>query len=182
MARRIIHDGTLQSWQTFPRRPLAAVWPTPTGPSPHNLPPQTQQTQQTQKTQNSGEKEYQKVLSQDVHYYDTKLPKIPEFKGTGVERRRIFIETLESMKKELEAFPDLKGRVIEVICIMLRDEANNWDPLNGIHSEHLLTLVWNKIVTYEAAVKRMFFEQYAEILNGSCAQGRVTRIYQFYEP
>lgn len=65
--------------------------------------------------------------------------------------------------------------------LMLKDRKNNYDDKNEINVEDLLPRTWRFIKHYDDLAKECFYEQLGDIsLKGSCSQGRITRIFQFY--
>ena len=75
---------------------------------------------------------------------------------------------------------NLINNCFKVLDLVLSDRKSNFDDSNKINFEELLPRVWRFINLYENQCIVVFFEQLSEILNGTCAQGRTTRIFQFY--
>lgn len=75
-----------------------------------------------------------------------------------------------------------KNKALQVIKMISRkNDKNNYDPANNIHVEDLFPRTWRFVKHYDEDGIGVFLEQIAEVTNGSCSQGRTTRIYQFYE-
>lgn len=56
----------------------------------------------------------------------------------------------------------------------------NYDPLNQIHTIDILTRTWYFIRNLPSVEQSYFFTQIQEINDGSCPQGRTTRLFQIY--
>ena len=131
-------------------------------------------------------------LSCDTHDYDTFLnDKYENFRDLDdcflIEPMK-FEECVGEIKnrllfdEEIDKFinKEIKDNCFKVLDLVLNDRKQNIDNTNKIDFEDLLPRVWRFIQHYEAQCMRVFFEQLSEILNGTCAQGRTTRIFQFY--
>ena len=55
-----------------------------------------------------------------------------------------------------------------------------YDPINQMHSIELLCRLWRFVKYYDETGLQVFYEQIADLASGSCAQGVITRIFQFY--
>jgi len=71
----------------------------------------------------------------------------------------------------------LRPNLIRVSTLLLKDKANNYDHVNKLSVEELLPIVWFHCRD-DTDLRLLFREQYADILNGPCAQGRTTRLFQ----
>ena len=124
----------------------------------------------------------------DTHYYDGKIK--------SLYRRMVYIDdneldnslTFNQCMNEL--FSDLNrlsdNDIDKISCkntlfLFENDKDNNYDNINDIHLEDILVRTWKFIKHYDDDMKIVFFEQLGDIYNGPCAQGRVTRIFQFYQ-
>jgi hypothetical protein len=104
---------------------------------------------------------------------ETKLNQSPSWESSLIEMK-LLIEHID--------FKDLRENVLEMLALIERDVGtpNNYDPTNNIHLQELLPRVWGFIRAYDNSGKYVFFEQIADIKNGTCAQGRITRPLQFF--
>ena len=132
-------------------------------------------------------------MNLDTHYYDTKWhDRYIELVKQDDER----LHPPPSMKQCIdECFRDaqslFKGRQISVrginmIVRVLRlfvDESHpdNNDTLNRVKTSDIFPRVWRFVRHYDLPMKLAFYEQIADIIGGSCAQGRTTRLFQFYQ-
>ena len=83
---------------------------------------------------------------------------------------------IRSLKFTLE-----NKNAVDAIILMKNDLKNNYDQINDIRVEDILPRVWRFVKKYEKSGIQIFIEQLAEIVtSGPCAQGRTTRLYQFY--
>ena len=64
--------------------------------------------------------------------------------------------------------------------LIKNDTVNNYDSLNDIHTFDILIRTWYYVRKMELEDRIMLFSQIGDIKNGTCAQGRTTRIYQIY--
>src|SRR4029079_4159172 len=64
--------------------------------------------------------------------------------------------------------------------VLKSDDKNNYDDANKIHIHELLCRLWRFVRHYDEGALNIFFEQISDISNGSCSQGRSTRLAQFY--
>ena len=90
------------------------------------------------------------------------------------------IDQMIEMIKNAQCDIKLKNEALISIELIKTKNQNNHDQTNSIHIESLLPRVWNIIQNYEDSGKLVFIEQLADILGGTCAQGRSIRLVQFY--
>lgn len=123
------------------------------------------------------------MMNLDVHSYDKHLNSL--YKNlTALDDKNLQVPL--SLSLTLKQISD-KGSVLlsdtdnlklnKVIRLFLQDN-NNYDHHNDIDARELLQRVWRFVSKYEDT--SCFFEQLIDILNGKCAQGRTTRLMQFY--
>lgn len=75
-----------------------------------------------------------------------------------------------------------KASVLTTIALLRRDRGQNYDDRNDINIEDLLPRTWRFIKYYDELGIQCFLEQMIEIsTSGPCAQGRIARVFQFYE-
>ena len=114
----------------------------------------------------------------NTHYYDGQLKAL---KGLIKKVDLTFNDCLNEIKSESEKLNDktIKNNIAKVNAVLIADRKGNYDPINDIKLEELLPYIWSVIKNYEQSYKNVFFEQFSDILNGSCPQGRITRMWQF---
>lgn len=128
-----------------------------------------------------------KKTSINTHDYDGSLTeeyqKYLEIDNEKLKKPMSFQKTIEKILNESKKLEDntLRRNVNKSCNLMLKDRQNNYDNINKINVEDLLPRTWRFISFYDDFAKECFFEQLADIItSGSCSQGRVTRVYQFY--
>lgn len=128
-------------------------------------------------------------LSDQTHDYDGKLHE--EYERLVKTDKRVvlgFDKVLDRIFADLkilrDKYPQFKNGsnvVLAGLKLLNEDRARNYDDKNHIRVEELLPRVWNCVKKYDDNGKFIFYEQIADIvLSGSCAQGRTTRLLQFY--
>lgn len=126
-------------------------------------------------------------ISNNTHDYDTKLEKM-YIEYLVIDNKELikpmpFEKSIEEIKeyiKNKNTDESLKNKVNNSCDLMLNDRTQNYDCKNKINVEDLLPRTWRFIKYYDECGTHCFMEQIADIMNGSCSQGRVTRIFQFY--
>lgn len=63
--------------------------------------------------------------------------------------------------------------------INLLKQGGNYDQSNQVDFEELLPIVWILLYNHPG-LEEIFLEQLKDILNGSCPEGRCTRIFQVF--
>jgi len=117
----------------------------------------------------------------DTHYYDGRWSHLYQEK----------IKTIKTIKDiNPESFETTVGEInlrwpmaTNVSNLLLTTRQQNYDNKNSVSLEELLPIVWYliKILPHgeqKQDIENVFIEQYMDIRNGSCAQGRTTRIFQ----
>lgn len=107
----------------------------------------------------------------NTHYYDGKWN--VDFVNYKISHED-FIECISEINNKFNC-----ESIRKVSNLVLTDLKNNWDPSNNISFEYICIYVWNKVKSNEDLLP-LFKEQYQDILNGTCSQGRTTRLYQIY--
>jgi hypothetical protein len=120
---------------------------------------------------------YDKIIGQLYHQYivvdDKELISQESFQNVLIE-----------ITKHINKLKDkqIKKKALHVMQMISRtDDKNNYDSVNNIHVKDLFPRTWRFIKHYDEDGIKIFLEQIAEVTNGSCSQGRTTRIFQFYE-
>lgn len=74
-----------------------------------------------------------------------------------------------------------KISALKSIELLTNNTNSNYDKENHIDAQDLLKRTWRFVKHYDQDGIECFIEQLSDIMNGSCSQGRTTRIFQFYE-
>jgi hypothetical protein len=122
----------------------------------------------------------------NTHYYDTQLRdqykrlserqnKTTDFLSIPWTVDMLFSEIYSSLDKL-----NMDNNVRQMLDLLKRDNRSNYDQLNDIHTLDILTRTWYYVRKLPIEDQKMLFEQIGEIKNGTCAQGRTTRIFQIY--
>jgi hypothetical protein len=72
--------------------------------------------------------------------------------------------------------PKLAPAVERSLKLLENDARANWDASDSLNASCLLIECWKVL----GPDKRYFYEQLADIQNGTCAQGRVKRLFQVF--
>jgi len=124
-------------------------------------------------------------LSLNTHDYDGKLKHEHPTSFSPTE----FQQTLQDIRTDIQtnaqtilsAHINLSAIHI-AINLIERDKRGNFDHTNNLHAEHVLIVAWQNVKTFDLDGRLIFFEQLADITTqGSCSQGRTTRLMQFYK-
>jgi len=93
----------------------------------------------------------------------------------------LFNEISDALEKQ-PTTPRTKGATRNMLELLKRDGdgSPNYDPLNHIHTIDILTRTWYFIRKLPSEDQAYFFTQIQEINDGSCPQGRTTRLFQIY--
>lgn len=105
----------------------------------------------------------------DTHSYD----------GKWGDNYRKIIANIEPDISFIQAVYEIQSRssdprVSEVSRIILA--GGNYDHSNRVDFCEMLPIVWSLVK--DSPLESLFYEQYMDILNGSCPEGRSTRLYQ----
>ena len=126
-------------------------------------------------------------MFQETHYYDSKLKdKYIQYKHDDImnlQQPIDFVNTLNEIYKKITNLPmkTYTNDAIYTLHLVNKDRINNYDFTNEINFEDLLPRTWRFVEKYNNSAIDIFIEQLSDIiLNGRCAQGRVSRIIQFY--
>ena len=120
----------------------------------------------------------------ETHNYDGRLSKVITTKKNISEKEfEIFIKCLVEINTflKLDSFFNTESKINakKSIHLLANDRANNYDEKNRIHVELLLPIIWNKVKKHnDSTIYQAFIEQISDIMNGSCPQGRTTRLIQ----
>ena len=128
----------------------------------------------------------------NTHYYDSMLKE--QYKELTIlqDSNTDFLQipwTKDLVFGEIEASldkhpgtPRSKESTRNMLNLLKRDGDGraNYDPLNHIHTIDILTRTWYYIRKMSSEDQSHFFTQIQEINDGSCPQGRTTRLFQIY--
>jgi hypothetical protein len=123
----------------------------------------------------------------NTHYYDGSLKdnyrelvkkqnSDTDFLTINMSIDTLFNELYDTLNRLRLIDSDIK----DMLELIRNDTANNYDPLNDIHTMDILKRTWYYVRKMELEDRIMLFSQIVEIKNGPCPQGRTTRIYQIY--
>ena len=123
----------------------------------------------------------------DTHHYDGNIKllykSLVEIDNVELNNNVSFNNALNEIFTKVESFEN--GTIDKVYCkntlyLFENDTQNNYDVTNDIHLEDILTRTWRFVRISDIDILQLFLEQLADVYNGSCPQGRITRIFQFY--
>lgn len=124
----------------------------------------------------------------DTHYYDGKIGLIykdlVKIDNLELENNLEFKDCLHGIMTCLDKYTDNeidKPLCKNVLYLFQNDSDNNYDDTNDIHLDDILVRTWRFIQHYEKDAMLLFLEQISDIYYGPCPQGRVTRLFQFYQ-
>ena len=127
----------------------------------------------------------------NTHYYDGSLKeqykKLVEIQNSttnylnNIPRNDIlFHEINQNLLKLPNTSPKLVHFVQRILQLLSYDLNNNYDSMNDINTLDILSRTWFYVKKKSIEEQVPFYQQLLEIHNGTCAQGRTTRIYQIY--
>jgi len=104
---------------------------------------------------------------QDIHQLDTETK----------------VRKIITLKKQLENPKAVKGLNL-IVSSTHKNKSSNYDPSNDLIADDVLCLILDFMGEPGTEVYQDVFpvleEQLVDILNGACAQGRTTRIFQAF--
>jgi hypothetical protein len=126
----------------------------------------------------------------NTHYYDTQLKiqyqelvskqdKNTDFLTIPWTKGMVFEEIHAALQKQ-NLHPHSLQRTVDMLNLLQKDDRNNYDPLNNIHTIDILTRTWFFVRALPKEDQSYFFTQIEEIQDGTCPQGRTTRLFQIY--
>jgi hypothetical protein len=120
-------------------------------------------------------------LSIDTHAYDGKLVDIVK---TIKEKFNSDVTFEESINDIVKLCDEINySRKLEVhLCLRLfiNDKNSNHDNTNQVNVEDILPRLWTIVKKWDKDGKEVVLEQLADVVHGSCAQGRTTRLIQLF--
>jgi hypothetical protein len=122
----------------------------------------------------------------NTHYYDTQLRDQYKRLSERQNNNTDFLSipwTIDMVFGEMYSSLDklnMDNTVRQMLDLLKRDNSSNYDQLNDIHTIDILTRTWYYVRKLPIEDHKMLFEQIGEIKNGTCAQGRTTRLFQIY--
>jgi len=126
-------------------------------------------------------------INNDTHKYDNIIgPLYRIYVSTDnneLETPESIVSVINQIKLKIFAIKNekLSCDALRAIKLIATDTYSNYDIKNNIQTQDILTRTWRFIKHYDNNGIECFIEQLADIMNGSCSQGRTTRIFQFYE-
>lgn len=113
-----------------------------------------------------------------VDYYQAvKAKLLPMTAATAMTTTTAVTTNHDNFHLAIQQITSKWPQLARVSRLLLTDRANNYDAANQVSVEELLPLVWSHCQG-KADLELLFKEQYADIVNGPCAQGRTTRLFQ----
>ena len=124
-------------------------------------------------------------ISTDTHAYDSKIKELYKqyvaIDNAQLQPPKSFEDSITSICNVIKTYHiNLQKPPLMAVNLLVNDNKNNYDDKNDIHVHDILPRTWRFIEFYDASGKTVFLEQLCHILSGPCAQGRTTRIFQFY--
>lgn len=120
-------------------------------------------------------------LTLNTHDYDGKLKELATYLLEKYQADVTFDESIEEIKKLTEETKYLrKGEVFRCLELFVSDKNNNYDNTNNVKIENILPKLWTIIRKWETDGKLVMLEQLADVVHGSCSQGRNTRLLQLF--
>jgi hypothetical protein len=119
----------------------------------------------------------------NTHYYDTYIKSIYKDlcirQNDYVPNENLFNELYESLE-QINTSGISKDTIREMLKLIQNDISNNYDSANDIQTIDILDRTWAFVKKLPLEDRIILFEQIGEIKNGTCSQGRTTRIFQIY--
>ena len=122
-------------------------------------------------------------MALNTHHYDGKLK-------SRIDSAEIQNESLRNRLKEINNIPfetkryrfidfkkEITAKAAKGLDYIIRG-TGNYDPTNELKAENVLYLILERDLSDPEGIKPLLIEQLEDILNGSCSQGRTTRLYQ----
>lgn len=86
-------------------------------------------------------------------------------------------KSFEETTREISEHKLCTSKCIKYIELMRTDRKNNYDSKNKLNAEKLLSTAWEMVKGNEDYVRELVI-QIEDISNGTCSQGRTTRLFQ----
>jgi hypothetical protein len=127
-------------------------------------------------------------ISNQTHDYDSRL-ETPYRNYLEIDNQELveppsFEQVIEEIEKQILSLDKnrYKKYMSDTISLLKNNKIDNYDEKNKINVVDLLPRTWRFVKLYDKSGIECFLEQLADITSsGPCSQGRVTRIFQFYE-
>ena len=115
------------------------------------------------------------MISNECHHYDSQWRSLYlEIRNKHPDKTPYCTRSLNVLLGEINRTLN-DPLVNQVSDLLLNTPSQNYDPVNDVDFVELLSLTWSLITS---DLIDLFKEQYTDILNGTCSQGRTTRIFQ----
>ncbi len=125
--------------------------------------------------------------SLNTHYYDKKIGNIyrqlcvlqdnNDKYSTNIEQ--LFYELFQTLDA-IKMNSSTKDTIRNMLNLIRNDKTNNYDKENDIETIDILARTWFYVKKLPLDDRKILLEQIGEIKNGTCAQGRTTRIFQIF--
>jgi hypothetical protein len=126
----------------------------------------------------------------NTHYYDgslkaqfKQLVQIQDAKTDFMKHRwnsnEVLKEIYDNTDKQQLTQQEKYG-VERALKLILSDPRGNYDPVNDINVLEILCRTWYFVRREPVEDQKAFYQQLNEINNGTCSQGRTTRIFQIF--
>ena len=120
-------------------------------------------------------------LTLNTHDYDGKLKELANYLLEKYQAEVTFDESIEEIRKFTEEMKyPRQGEVFRCLELFVSDRNNNYDNTNNVKIENILPKLWTIIRKWEQDGKLVMLEQLADVIHGSCSQGRNTRLLQLF--
>jgi hypothetical protein len=117
----------------------------------------------------------------NTHNYDNKLKDICKNIIEKYQPLMSFEETIEKVRELAKQLNYNRiNQVDQALNLFIHDKNGNYDSTNDIRVEDLLVRLFPLIEKWEDNCKIIFLEQIADVMGGTCPQGRCTRLIQLF--
>lgn len=120
----------------------------------------------------------------NTHYYDGKIKQKYLTIKSSFNQQPLDLETSLHEIEELIG-KNIKNEKIKQQTLrmlnLFKGTSGNYDRANDIDARELIRYVWTRVREYDSSGQQLFLEQLREIKNGTCPQGRTTRLIQLIE-
>jgi hypothetical protein len=128
--------------------------------------------------------------SLNTHYYDKKIGNIYRelclIQNTNynylvniITPQQLFNELFQSLDA-IQLTSSTKDTIRNMLNLIRNDTSNNYDKENNIETIDILARTWFFVKRLPIEDRKILLEQIGEIRNGTCSQGRTTRIFQIF--
>lgn len=126
----------------------------------------------------------------ETHFYDGKIKELykelvykqnttTDFTSIKWNINEVLKEIINN-KSRLNLNQEKNNLVNRAIFLIIHERDSNYDPINDIDVLDILCRTWYFVKKLEPNEQIEFYNQLMEINNGSCSQGRSTRLFQIF--